>query len=269
MTFTKNTMLGPELVLAVAVLLINVLIAMYPPLAQARDSLMVIVTALGALLISGQLAARFHNSAGVPFFKLPLFGPVWQLLSSRKFWVAFATIVADMIVAQVPEMKAVRSDLIQFISILGGIVIAGIAYEDGKKNGTTPPPAVSKEADTGNAQIGSTAGMADPGMPTELIGGPYNPQTIGEALPPKLADASAMADQVATLVYDRIGDKLAAAINMVLAAPRADRLSDEEFNRITNAVRRLAKHDAAMMIEAVTKVPDVRTAIEEQEAPKV
>lgn len=151
MVVTKpHTLLGPEILVGLVTLLVNVLIALYPPLEELRIQLMIIATTFGALLITGQLALRFHDAKGVPFYKLPFFGPLWALGSSRKFLVAAGTLIADMIIAQIPDLKPIRVELIQVFTFLGGVVVAAIAYEDGKNKENTTPPAVTNVFSTGS-----------------------------------------------------------------------------------------------------------------------
>jgi hypothetical protein len=64
---------------------------------------------------------------------LPLLGPLLGLLRSRKFLVAVVTLLVDMLVAQVPELEAVRTEIITAITLVGTLLIGSIAYEDGKE----------------------------------------------------------------------------------------------------------------------------------------
>ena len=67
------------------------------------------------------------------FFELPIFGPVLNLLRSRKFWAAVAGVVASMLVAQFPDLESVQTEMVTVITTLAVALIAGIAYEDGKE----------------------------------------------------------------------------------------------------------------------------------------
>lgn len=133
------SVIWPEALFALVLIVVNLLISMYPPLEQARGQLMAIFGLIGALVIGGQLALRFQNSTGVPFLKMPLFGPLWLLLSSRKFLVAVSTLITAMLVAQIPELESVRSELIAVFAIVGSALVVAIAHEDRGK--TTPEAA--------------------------------------------------------------------------------------------------------------------------------
>lgn len=63
----------------------------------------------------------------------PFFGPLLALLRSRKFIAALMTLVIDLIVAYVPELEPVRSELLAVFTLIGVGLIASIAYEDGEQ----------------------------------------------------------------------------------------------------------------------------------------
>lgn len=68
---------------------------------------------------------------------LPILGPLLNLLKSRKFMVGVITLVADMIVTQVPELQPIRTEIITVLTVVGSILISAIAYEDGKEKSAT------------------------------------------------------------------------------------------------------------------------------------
>lgn len=68
---------------------------------------------------------------------LPILGPLLSLLRSRKFMVGVITLVADMIVAQAPDLQPIRTEIVAVLTVLGGILISAIAYEDGKEKSAT------------------------------------------------------------------------------------------------------------------------------------
>jgi len=53
-----------------------------------------------------------------------------DLLKSRKFWIAIATLVADIVVASVPQLAEIREELIKVITTIGMVLIGSIAVED-------------------------------------------------------------------------------------------------------------------------------------------
>jgi hypothetical protein len=67
----------------------------------------------------------------------PILGPLLGLLRSRKFMVVLATLVVDVLIAYVPALEPVRNELLAVVTLLGSLLVAAIAYEDGqaKRNG--------------------------------------------------------------------------------------------------------------------------------------
>jgi hypothetical protein len=63
---------------------------------------------------------------------IPVIDPLLNLLRSRKFLIAVFTLVIDVLVAYVPEFEAVRTELLTIFTLVGSLVIAAIAHEDGK-----------------------------------------------------------------------------------------------------------------------------------------
>jgi hypothetical protein len=63
---------------------------------------------------------------------MPIIDPLLNLLRSRKFLIAVFTLVIDVLVAYMPEFEAVRTELLTVFTLVGSLVIATIAHEDGK-----------------------------------------------------------------------------------------------------------------------------------------
>jgi hypothetical protein len=63
---------------------------------------------------------------------IPFIGPLLGLLRSRKFLVAVATLVIDVLIAYAPELEAIRAELLAIFTFVGAWLVAAIAYEDGK-----------------------------------------------------------------------------------------------------------------------------------------
>lgn len=67
-----------------------------------------------------------------------------SLFKSRKFWLAVVTFVVDIVILVVgqffPEWQEFTASLIASVTVLAGVVIAGIAIEDqaALKAGTHP-----------------------------------------------------------------------------------------------------------------------------------
>lgn len=64
--------------------------------------------------------------------RTPLIDPLLALLRSRKFLVALGTIVVDVIVAYMPVLEPVRGELLAVLTTVGSVLVAAIAFEDGK-----------------------------------------------------------------------------------------------------------------------------------------
>lgn len=65
----------------------------------------------------------------------PVIGPLVGLLRSRKFMVALMTLVVDVLIAYVPALEPARGELITVFTLIGGLLVAAIAYEDGQAKG--------------------------------------------------------------------------------------------------------------------------------------
>jgi hypothetical protein len=67
----------------------------------------------------------------------PIIGPLVNLLRSRKFIVAVVTLAVDALVAYLPQLEPVRTELMTVFTLIGSLLVAAIAYEDGqvKANG--------------------------------------------------------------------------------------------------------------------------------------
>lgn len=69
----------------------------------------------------------------------PIVSPLLLLLKSRKFLLAVVGIVLDTIIALHPDLAPMREELLIGVTTIVGVLIGGIAYEDGseKKAPTT------------------------------------------------------------------------------------------------------------------------------------
>lgn len=65
----------------------------------------------------------------------PIVGPLVGLLRSRKFMAALMTLTVDIIIAYAPALEPVRGELITVFTLIGGLLVAAIAYEDGQAKG--------------------------------------------------------------------------------------------------------------------------------------
>ncbi|NDJ53182.1 MAG: hypothetical protein GYB68_08880 [Chloroflexi bacterium] len=63
----------------------------------------------------------------------PIIGPLLALLRSRKFLVALATLIINVVIAYVPELEAVQTELLTIFTLIGSVLVGAIAYEDGQK----------------------------------------------------------------------------------------------------------------------------------------
>lgn len=62
----------------------------------------------------------------------PIFGPLLSLLRSRKFMVALMTILVDVLIAYLPALESIQTELLAVLTAVGMALVAAIAYEDGK-----------------------------------------------------------------------------------------------------------------------------------------
>jgi len=60
----------------------------------------------------------------------PIIGPVLNLMKSRKFIVAVMTLIVDVVIAYVPTLEPVRTELLSVFTAIGVALVASIAYED-------------------------------------------------------------------------------------------------------------------------------------------
>ena len=63
----------------------------------------------------------------------PIFGPLIQLLRSRKFIVAIVAVLIDVVIVFVPSLEVVRTELLAVVTALASMLIGSIAYEDGQE----------------------------------------------------------------------------------------------------------------------------------------
>lgn len=70
---------------------------------------------------------------------MPLVSPLLLLLRSRKFLLAVIGIFLDTVIALHPDLAPMREELLLGVTAIIGVLIGGIAYEDGseKKAPTT------------------------------------------------------------------------------------------------------------------------------------
>ncbi|HEC23427.1 MAG TPA: hypothetical protein ENI95_10985 [Chloroflexi bacterium] len=66
------------------------------------------------------------------FDLMPFVGPLLKLLRSRKFMVAVMTLVIDVLIAYAPALEPVRGELLSVFTLVGSLLVAAIAYEDGQ-----------------------------------------------------------------------------------------------------------------------------------------
>jgi len=63
----------------------------------------------------------------LPTVILPSLPPLFK---SRKYWAAIIGVLVSGIVAYIPELEAVQSEMILFCTVIFGLVIHGYAEED-------------------------------------------------------------------------------------------------------------------------------------------
>jgi hypothetical protein len=63
----------------------------------------------------------------------PIIDPLLNLLRSRKFMVALMTLLVDVLVAYLPALEPIQNELLTVFTLVGSVLIAAIAYEDGQQ----------------------------------------------------------------------------------------------------------------------------------------
>ncbi len=66
------------------------------------------------------------------FNMTPIIGPIISLLRSRKFMVTVMTLVVNVVIAFMPSLEAVRTELLTVFTFVGSALVVSIAYEDGQ-----------------------------------------------------------------------------------------------------------------------------------------
>jgi hypothetical protein len=68
-------------------------------------------------------------------YRKPILSPLVALLRSRKFLVSVSTLIIDVIIVYAPPLEPVRAELLTVFTLVGSLLVASIAYEDGQKKG--------------------------------------------------------------------------------------------------------------------------------------
>jgi hypothetical protein len=71
----------------------------------------------------------------------PLIDPLLLALKSRRVLVALASLAAGLLVAAIPELAAIRGELLTLLVALALGLIGGYSLEDAAVAGRTAPPA--------------------------------------------------------------------------------------------------------------------------------
>jgi len=66
----------------------------------------------------------------------PIIGPLVELLRSRKFIVAVVTLIVDVLIAYLPQLEPAQAELMTVFTLIGSLLVAAIAYEDGQSGKT-------------------------------------------------------------------------------------------------------------------------------------
>lgn len=62
--------------------------------------------------------------------EIPVLGPIWALLLSRKFWVAVMTLLVNLLLKNFPELAMVEPYGGLVVMVIGALLILAIAAED-------------------------------------------------------------------------------------------------------------------------------------------
>ena len=153
-----------KFIIAVLTLTVNMFIADNADYEGIRELLMLLVTAIGGLSFFSVAAidsAKKQNGlvAQGKADVLPVFDPLVELLRSRKFLLAVATIVVNMLIAQSPELEGMREILMTLVTAGLGMLIAAILREDvaEAQAGIISPAALGNIRRAGNPTLERTA----------------------------------------------------------------------------------------------------------------
>lgn len=130
---------SPTFVAGLLMLIADVVVTQVPELEPYRAELIVVISAIGAAVIG----SRFYEQIKAGEFDgaddlAPILGPLVELLKSRKFALGVAAVIADVAIAYVPQLEAQRGELMVIVPVLVGLLIAKIAYVDGKAKAESP-----------------------------------------------------------------------------------------------------------------------------------
>ncbi len=142
-------------------LIVMVLVAYLPVLEEVRqqlmDVLMIVWGLISAVIIAaiayedGQAkeAGRFPRLEDVDF--TPLTSPIIALLRSRKFIVWLAALIVSFLVANIPQLAEMETQLMEIFVVIVGVITSvlfgAIAYEDGKAKKPSPVPVAAQVMD--------------------------------------------------------------------------------------------------------------------------
>jgi hypothetical protein len=138
---------SPELILALIAVLLDYVITQRPELAEFRAPMLAATTSILGLFMAGLLTQRLKGYSPSTFWRT-VWAPISLILHSRRFWYAVGAVIASVLVALMPELKPIQTQLVLSIAGLGITLIGTTAWEDTSKNKSTPPDAQSAPVPT-------------------------------------------------------------------------------------------------------------------------
>lgn len=113
----QNPLQSRRFWISIATVVLNAIVATYPPLMEVKEQLIPIFVTLGMTLVGG-----FSLTHAV--------GRVESVVKSRRFWTAVGTGILTVGVALFPGLEAVQTDLIAVIGWAGVALIGGLTVTD-------------------------------------------------------------------------------------------------------------------------------------------
>lgn len=113
----KNPLESRRLWIALITVLLNALVASYPPLANVREQLIKILSLLAVTLIGGFSVTHAMDR-------------IENVLKSRRFWVAIGTAFVSIAVLFWPPLEQISAEVIDLIVYLGMALIGGLTLTD-------------------------------------------------------------------------------------------------------------------------------------------
>lgn len=113
----KNPFESRRLWIALITVVLNALVASYPPLANVKEQLIKILSLLAVTLIGGFSVTHAMDR-------------IESVIKSRRFWVAIGTAFVSIAVLFWPPLEQISTEVVDLIVYLGMALIGGLTLTD-------------------------------------------------------------------------------------------------------------------------------------------